>query len=352
MKCNRRFCLWILFSLLVTACREDNPYDIPPPPGHEQEQEEEKPKDDTPKPWDVNRGKEVHPSGSGWTSTSIADGIVYYTFEGKENVSGANQRIFVVDLDLSNPSYAVKLAYYSGKSTASNVFNQNNAMFSMNGGYEKDSIFIRVDGSNKSTMPNNTISDTGVYNWKSEAAVYLDGERDVRIAFSGKDMNVNEQRTYYRSIAGQYQNIVTSAPMLIDDYEPVGESFYVRYSPASSSNSEDPYNHQEKNRHPRTVLAKTEFNHLLFIVIDGRRDVSAGMRAREVTRFLVDNFNPQFAINMDGGGSSTLCVKGQGDPTTHVVNYPTDSDKTDPRPGAGDHTGERSVSTFFYVVKK
>lgn len=357
MKFNRRFCIWVLFSLLVTACREDNPYDIPAPPGHEQEEEkeEEKPKDDTPKAWDVNRGKEVHPSGSGWTSTTIDDGIVYYTFEGKESVSGANQRVFVVDVDLSNPSYAVKLAYYSGRSTASNVFSTKNALVSMNGGYERTSIFIRVDGSNKASIENDTITDNnGIvnYNWKSEAAVYLDGERDVQIAFAGKGKNVQEQRTYYRSIASQYKNILTSAPMLIDDYEPVGESFYIQYSPAATSSSEDPYNHQEKNRHPRTVLAKTEFNHLLLIVIDGRRTVSDGMRAREVTRFLVENFNPQYAINLDGGGSSTLCVKGQGDPTTHVVNYPTDSDKVDPRPGAGDHTGERQVPTFFYVVKK
>jgi hypothetical protein len=43
-----------------------------------------------------------------------------------------------------------------------------------------------------------------------------------------------------------------------------------------------------------------------------------------------------------------MCVKGQGDPSTHVVNYPTDSDQVN---GVPDHTGERSVPTFFYVVK-
>ncbi|MBP5689749.1 MAG: phosphodiester glycosidase family protein [Bacteroidales bacterium] len=344
--------LWILFSLLAVSCREDDPESVIPPPNFEEETPPQGKEDDGPHAWDVNRGKEVHPTGAGWTSTTIDNGIIYYTFEGKESVSGANQRIFVVDLDLSNTSYAVKMAYYSSRSTASNVFSVNNAIACMNGGYEMGSIFVQVDGVNKSMMPNNTISDTGVYNWKSEACVFLEGDRDVQIQFSGKDMNVNQQRTYYRSISSKHKSMLTSAPMLIDDYEPVGESFYIRYSPASSTSSEDPYNHQEKNRHPRTVLAKTEFNHLLFIVIDGRRNVSDGMRAREVTRFLVNNFNPQYAINLDGGGSSTLCVKGQGDPTTHVVNYPTDSDKVDPRPGAGDHTGERSVPTFFYIVKK
>jgi exopolysaccharide biosynthesis protein len=136
--------------------------------------------------------------------------------------------------------------------------------------------------------------------------------------------------------------------MLIYDYEPVGESFVTRY-PKKSSNSEDPYVHQSTNTHPRTVIAKNEFNHLLLIVIDGRRSsVSRGMSAKEVTQFLVTNFNPQYALNLDGGGSSTMCVQGQGDESTHVVNYPTDSDKVS---GVPDHSGERSVPTFFYVVK-
>lgn len=353
----------MLFSL-AGACEKGYHKDIPAPEiqkpegGGEQTGDEgggnggtQKP-DDGPHPWDVNRGKEVHPSGDGWTSTVIEDGIIYYTFEGKESVSGQKQRIFVADIDLNNPNYAFKLIYYSSRGSASAVFRNQGAIVSMNGGYEQGSIFIRENGANRSMMPNNTIGDTGVYNWKSEAVVYLDGERGVDIAFDGKDMTVQEQRSYYRSIANQHNSMITSAPMLIDDYEPVGETFYQKYYPAPSDNSEEAYNHQEKNRHPRTVLAKTEFNHLLMIVIDGRRNISVGMKAREVTGFLVKNFNPQYAINMDGGGSSTLCVQGQGDPTTHIVNYPTDSDQVDPRPGNGDHTGERSVSTFFYVVKK
>ena len=85
-------------------------------------------------------------------------------------------------------------------------------------------------------------------------------------------------------------------------------------------------------------------NHLLMVVVDGRRPgVSEGMSARELTRFLRTNFNPRYALNMDGGGSSTLCVRGQGDPLTHVVNYPTDNNRYD-------HAGERKVTSHFYLV--
>ena len=354
MKRTALYLLILLLPLQVLSCKKEDPYEIPSPYGNTDKPEDntDDPGDDTPKPWDENRGKKVTPSGTGWTSTTIDEGIVYYTFEGKESVTGKNQRIFVADVDLNNTAYAVKLAYYSDRNIASKVFANYKALVCMNGGYERGSIFIRVDGSNKSMMPDDEISTTGVPNWKSEAAVYLDGDRDISIEFSGKDKTIAAQRAYYRSVAASHKSILSSAPMLIDDYEPVGESFYVRYYPAQSTSSEDPYNHQEANAHPRTVMAKTEFNHLLFIGIDGRRNISVGMRAREVTRFLVENFNPQYAINLDGGGSSTLCVQGQGDPTTHVVNYPTDSDEVNKKPGNGDHTGERSVPTFFYVVKK
>lgn len=49
------------------------------------------------------------------------------------------------------------------------------------------------------------------------------------------------------------------------------------------------------------------------------------MTAKELTIFLKNWFKPQYALNLDGGGSTTMCVKGQGDPATHVVNYPTDN---------------------------
>ena len=99
-------------------------------------------------------------------------------------------------------------------------------------------------------------------------------------------------------------------------------------------------------RHPRTAVAITTDNHFLMIVVDGRRaGIGEGMSARELTRFIKANFNPRWALNMDGGGSSTLCVEGQGDPKTNVVNYPTDNKRYD-------HAGERRLNTHFCLVRQ
>ena len=109
-------------------------------------------------------------------------------------------------------------------------------------------------------------------------------------------------------------------------------------------NYEDPVRHQGV-RHPRTAVAKTADNHVILLAVDGRRKgISEGMSARELTLFLIKHFDPQYALIMDGGGSTTMCVRGFGDPETHVVNYPNDNKKYD-------HAGERLRDTHFYIVE-
>ena len=359
MKRSKLYLIAVFLPLLVWSCGGKDPLpDLIPPPtpsGGEQGGQGgggEGGGETETHPWDANRGKKVYPSGTGWTSTVIEEGITYYAFSGTDPVTKSPQRVFVTDIDLSKEDYSVKLVLYENRSTASAVMKEKKAIVTMNAGYERGSIVIKVDGRTAYMMPNSTITSgsTEVPNWKNEGCVILDGQRDVRFDYTGKGLSYLDQQRAYMKLAADSKNpnILSSAPMLIYDYEPVGETFITRY-PKQSSVGEDPYVHQSTNTHPRTVIAKNEFNHLLLIVIDGRRSsVSRGMSAKEVTQFLVANFNPQYALNLDGGGSSTMCVQGQGDETTHVVNYPTDSDKVS---GVPDHSGERSVPTFFYVVK-
>ena len=58
----------------------------------------------------------AQPSGPGWTSTVVADGIRYYTYTGVEEISGAPQRIFVIDWDTTNPSYALRYTWSPNRS--------------------------------------------------------------------------------------------------------------------------------------------------------------------------------------------------------------------------------------------
>lgn len=287
------------------------------------------------------------PRGEGWTSEEIADGVSYYSFSGIDPVSGSAQEVFVIDLDLDNPKYVFRFSYSPTEKVTSTVFKEKGAVAALNAAYEPTSVVIKVDGEMYSCMPYDTVMTTPVPNWKSEAAIYTDGHRGVRIGFDGKDLDIAGQRAFYASSAAP--NILTSAPMLIDNFDPVGERFVdpsLSGDDFNAFNYEDPTRHQGV-RHPRTAVALTENNHLLLVAVDGRRkDIGEGMSARELTQFLVRNFNPQYAINMDGGGSTTLCVRGQGDPETHVVNHPTDNKRK------YDHAGERTLFTHFYIAER
>lgn len=71
------------------------------------------------------------------------------------------------------------------------------------------------------------------------------------------------------------------------------------------------------NRHPRTAVGVTREGHFLLVVVDGRQITSRGATLREMAQLMMD-LGCVNAINLDGGGSSTMVVRGL------VVNSPSD----------------------------
>mgnify|MGYP001642345438 FL=1 len=70
-------------------------------------------------------------------------------------------------------------------------------------------------------------------------------------------------------------------------------------------------------RAPRSAVGVTKEGKIVFAVVDGRQSHSHGLTLTEFAELLV-KFGVQNAINLDGGGSSALCVRGS------VVNSPSD----------------------------
>jgi len=288
----------------------------------------------------------AQPSGEGWQCAKINDGINYYTFSGIEPVSGSAQHIYVTDWDMANKDYALRLVWSPERCSTSEIFRRENAVVALNAAYEPESIVLKTGGTYHTCMPYDVVMKTPVPNWKSEAAIYTDASgQNIRIGFDGKGKSIAEQRAFYA--ASEWENLFTSAPMLIDDYNPVGAFFSdstLTMQQLEEYNYEDPIRHQGV-RHPRTAVALTEDGHFIMVAVDGRKpDVSEGMSARELTRFIERNFHPRYALNMDGGGSTTMCVRGQGNPATHVVNTPSSKK-------AGEIGVERTLISFFCIVE-
>jgi len=88
-----------------------------------------------------------------------------------------------------------------------------------------------------------------------------------------------------------------------------------------------------KDPHPRTCICETADSHLL-LTIDGRQPQAKGMSLLELQDFLLAQ-KCHTAINLDGGGSTTMWIKDKG-----VVNSPSDV------------FGERKVANAILVKAK
>jgi hypothetical protein len=87
-------------------------------------------------------------------------------------------------------------------------------------------------------------------------------------------------------------------------------------------------------RHPRTLIGVDRDGDIWLIAVDGRRpEVSVGMSFADLVR-LCDRLHLRDALNLDGGGSTTMVVK------SAVVNRPTDV------------TGPRAVSDAIVVTAR
>ena len=75
--------------------------------------------------------------------------------------------------------------------------------------------------------------------------------------------------------------------------------------------------------HPRTAIGIDNDTHeILLLVIDGRQSFSRGYTMVEMANQLID-LGADEAINLDGGGSSTMVAKRPGG-TIDVINSPSD----------------------------
>ncbi|MEO1021391.1 MAG: phosphodiester glycosidase family protein [Bacteroidota bacterium] len=87
-------------------------------------------------------------------------------------------------------------------------------------------------------------------------------------------------------------------------------------------------------RHPRTVVGvNTRKNKVFFLIVDGRSKESIGLSLAELAR-LCHQLNMTDALNLDGGGSSTLWVNNK------VMNKPASV------------TNERPISTAIMLKKR
>lgn len=94
---------------------------------------------------------------------------------------------------------------------------------------------------------------------------------------------------------------------------------------------------------PRTVAGFDSQGRALLSTVDGGRANAGGMSLDDLAAFALAELHADSALNLDGGGSTTMWVAGQT--PNGVVNYPSD----DPGQELPSHPGSRPVSGGLFV---
>ncbi|RZK44008.1 MAG: phosphodiester glycosidase family protein [Pedobacter sp.] len=281
-----------------------------------------------------------------WKKSTLKKWLTLYQFDGYYEPFKAGQIVNVLDIDLNDPeSHIAFVATLKADSLSATARTIPNAIAAVNGTYYE---ILRNKNNPQESVSSSFFKSAGNINtevsvpeghllyWKHEGAFYYDPAKQN----SGIVYGNNKE---YKALP--YANVVSGSPMLIYNYKPVGETFAKkREKPLDSLNYEDPDRHQGV-RHPRTAVARTVDNHVLLITVDGRAQKAAGMSAKELTQFIRKWFNPKDALNLDGGGSTTMWIKDSNVSSTGVINYPTDDKKFD-------HNGQRKIRNSLIITTK
>jgi exopolysaccharide biosynthesis protein len=265
-----------------------------------------------------------------WITTDLGNGLQWkcYHFNQRE-LFASNQHVSILQTKLNNKN--IQFAFGSADTqipegdtlrklkTTSLLAMENNALGAVNGGFfntkRGGSVdFIKI---NKKILDSASYAPNMAMPEHSLSAITVDDNK-IQIVKGG-------EKHYWEKSLPQSSVLVTG-PLLINNNE----------------EQELRVNAFNNNRHPRTCACVTNDDNLLLITVDGRNAMAQGMNLHELT-YLSKMLNCKDAINLDGGGSSTMYIKGQ--PFNGVVNYPCDNKQFD-------HFGERAVSNVLMILKK
>ena len=173
---------------------------------------------------------------------------------------------------------------------------------------------IRIDGQTLDT----TILDKNQKRVEHRQAAIVIKRNKLSIVYGGTAPRWDQQRPE--------PNVMVTGPLLLLNGQP---------HPLQKNAFND-------NRHPRTGACVTTDRRVLWLTADGRHANAAGLSLTELTK-VMQWLGCRDAINLDGGGSTTMWLAGQGE--NGIVNFPSDG-KTWVR------TTERPVSNVLLLKRK
>lgn len=256
--------------------------------------------------------------GNHWRSEEVGAGVVWWSRE--EVFNGAPQSIHVVEVQARPKSTPPEnlapveiVTSKKGKAPLSAMAAATRAIAAVNGGYfDRDGKpvgLLVVDGESRATNPGN-MPPRGVVAFTIDRGIHFGrvspGDTGVALASGGDAMG--------------------AGPLLIENGK-------VLTDPRSEGFVDSKF----LGRNPRTAIGRTAEGTILLVVIDGRRAGAAGMSIDELRTFMLQ-IGCVDALNLDGGGSTTLWIRGK--PPRGIANT------------VSDPAGERAVANGLLIFTK
>lgn len=249
-----------------------------------------------------------------WKTYSPQKGVVHKRVL-LDNLFDSPQSINLVEISRSS-KLRFAVAHDNNMRRTSDMAKEQDAVTAINGTFYNmregnSTCFYKIDSE---LIDSTTKSEAAS---RVNGAVHLQG-RKVRIL----DWSLDIERDY----KGSKGTVLASGPVMLHDgrqadWSKCSESFI-------------------KTRHPRSAIYTTRDGKVVFITVDGRSKGNASGVSIPELMYLIRVLGGCEALNLDGGGSTTLWIEGAEG--AGVVNYPCDNRKFD-------HAGERSVSNCIYA---
>jgi exopolysaccharide biosynthesis protein len=265
-----------------------------------------------------------------WHVTALGHGLFWKkTHLDSHQLFNSNQSINILETKLRNRHIKLALAtaddipktdFSKGKLIkTSQLAVQNKALAAINGGF----FDTKNGGSVDFFKINGYTTDTT--RWAADKPLSFHSKAGIVIQKNKLKIVKGQDRwRWYETLKAD--NLLLTGPLLIYEGQP-------QPLPKTAFND---------NRHPRSCACTTKDKQLILVTVDGRTNQAFGMNLTELT-FLMKHLGCQNAINLDGGGSTTLYLEDQ--PHSGVVNYPCDNKLFD-------HEGERAVSNILMILKR
>ena len=254
-----------------------------------------------------------------WNKTKVKHKVHFYQHHfNNKNLFNSNQNISYIEIKKGCFAPKLQIGYDKQKLiTTSNFGKQYNAIAAINGSF----FDIKNGGSVNYLRINNEVIDTNRIasqtrrGQRALAVVGIDKKGHLHVA------KLSEQTNWEQGFS--WPNMLASGPIL-------------QYNGNTEELNDEKFN---TARHPRSAVGVKPNGNVILLTVDGRNANAQGADMWELQK-IMRWLGCTSSMNLDGGGSTTLWIKGFSD--NGVVNYPSDNKKWD-------HFGERKVANVILV---